>query len=85
MSEQLRRQVGDHLRGVLARAGISGTALAKRMHVSQPYVFRRVAGQTALDLDDLAQIAALTGLTIRELLPDGLLDQHFDNPSSTQD
>ena len=65
----LRERVAEEVRVLLARKRLSATQLAKRMGVSQAYMWRRLSGETAFDLDDLERIGALLGVEPAELLP----------------
>lgn len=65
----LRALVAEEVRALLARKRISATALAKSMGVSQTYVWRRLSGETAFDLDDLEKISKILECRVVDLLP----------------
>lgn len=65
----VRERVAEELRVQLARRRMSATELARRIHVTQPYLSRRMTGEIAFDLDDLEKIAGTLGVSVRELLP----------------
>ena len=65
----MREVIAEELRAVLARRRLSASELARRMGVSQPYISRRLTGDTALDIDDLEQIAGILGMEIADLFP----------------
>lgn len=58
----LRERVAEEVRALMARRKVSGTQLAKAMNVSHTYMWRRLSGATAFDLDDLERIGALLGV-----------------------
>lgn len=65
----LRERVAEEVRVQLARKRMSGTQLAKRMGVSQAYIWRRLSGETALDLNDLERIGEILAVEPSDLLP----------------
>ena len=65
----LRERTAEEVRALLARRKVSATQLAKAMQVSQAYVWRRLDGRTAFDVDDLETIARLLGVRVVDLLP----------------
>lgn len=66
----MRAAVAEEIRALLARRRISASELARRMDVTQPYISRRLTGDTALDLDDLERIANVLGVQVLDLFPD---------------
>lgn len=54
----------------MARAKMTGGALAKALGVSHAYVSRRLNGHAPFDVDDLEQIAAILGVPVASLLAD---------------
>ena len=64
----LRERVAEEVRVELARERMSATQLAKRMGVSQAYIWRRLSAETAFDLDDLERIGVLLGVEPADLL-----------------
>lgn len=67
--QSIREQIAEEVRVLLARRKISASELARRMGVTQPYISRRLNGETALDVDDLALIAQVLGVDVIDLLP----------------
>ena len=68
-SGTLRGEVAEEIRALLARRRLSNIALARAIEKSHTYVWRRLNGETAFDLDDLERIAQLLGVTVADLLP----------------
>lgn len=66
---RLRLSVAEEVRALLARRRVSGVKLAETMGRSQAYISRRLNGETAFDLDDLAHIAAVLQVPVSDLLP----------------
>ena len=62
--------VADEIRVALTRRRMSAAGLARALGVSQTYVWRRLDGQTAFDLDDLEKISDILGVPIVQLLPE---------------
>jgi transcriptional regulator with XRE-family HTH domain len=71
MSENvtLRESVAEEIRVLLARRMMSASELGRRVGMTQPYISRRLTGETAFDIDDLAKIADALGVEVAELLP----------------
>lgn len=67
-ASSLSGRVAEEIRVALTRRRMSAAALARQLGVSQTYVWRRLEGQTAFDLDDLEKIAAILEVPIVELL-----------------
>jgi len=65
----LREHVAEELRALLGRRKMSATQLARHMGVSQAYIWRRLNGETAFDLDDLEKIASILAVDVLDLLP----------------
>lgn len=65
----LRVHTAEEVRVLLARRRLSASKLAKAMGVSQTYVWRRLSGETAFDLDDLEKIADILEVDVGDLLP----------------
>jgi transcriptional regulator with XRE-family HTH domain len=61
-------RVAANVRAELARRGISQTALAVKLQKSQPFIARRLSGRVALDVADLAGIAAILDMSMSELV-----------------
>jgi transcriptional regulator with XRE-family HTH domain len=65
----LRERTAEEVRALLARRKMSATQLARELKVSQAYVWRRLSGETAFDLDDLERIANVLTVEVIDLLP----------------
>jgi hypothetical protein len=65
----LRERTAEEIRALLARRRMSATALARELRVSQTYIWRRLSGETAFDLDDLELIAKVLSVQAHDLLP----------------
>lgn len=65
----LRERTAEEIRALLARRKMSATQLGREMGISQAYIWRRLSGETAFDLDDLEKIAAILGVEVIDLLP----------------
>lgn len=64
----MRQRVAEEVRVLLARRRMSASELARRMGQTQPYVWRRLTGEVALDVDDLDQIAQVLDVQPAALL-----------------
>lgn len=65
----LRERTAEEVRVALARKRMSASQLARQMRKSQAYIWRRLSGETAFDVDDLEAIAAILDVTPVDLLP----------------
>ncbi|MDG4756311.1 helix-turn-helix transcriptional regulator [Micromonospora sp. WMMD710] len=65
----MRELVAEEIRVLLARQRISASKLARTLGMTQSYLARRMSGDTAFDVDDLARIANVLGVTVVDLLP----------------
>jgi transcriptional regulator with XRE-family HTH domain len=65
----LRVRVAEEIRVALARKRMSAARLGRELGVSQTYVWRRLKGEVAFDLDDLDRIAEILGISVASLLP----------------
>lgn len=65
----LREQVAEEVRAQMARRRMSGVQLAKAMGKSQTYLWRRLNGLTAFDMDDIEQLVRLLDLSLEDLFP----------------
>lgn len=63
----LREQVAEEVRALMARRRISGVQIAKRIGRSQTYIWRRLSGETAFDLDDLQALAVVLDVEVIDL------------------
>lgn len=64
---QLRQQVAEEVRALMARRRISGVQLAKQIGRSQAYIWRRLSGETPFDVDDLQALAAVLDVSVTDL------------------
>jgi transcriptional regulator with XRE-family HTH domain len=69
MSKPLPQFVAERVRAELGIQQISGAELARRMNVSQAYVWRRLNGETPFDVAELASLAELLGVPVTRFLP----------------
>jgi len=67
--QPLRERTAEEIRSLLARRRMSAAQLGRQMGVSQAYVWRRLSGETAFDLNDLEAIAEILGVAVVDLLP----------------
>jgi transcriptional regulator with XRE-family HTH domain len=65
----LRERVAEEIRVLLARRRMSAAQLGRQLGVSQTYIWRRLKGETAFDLDDLDRIAGVLGVAPADLFP----------------
>lgn len=65
----MRERTAEEVRVALARKRMSATQLAKQMGVSQAFIWRRLSGETAFDVDNLERIGAILGVEPADLLP----------------
>jgi transcriptional regulator with XRE-family HTH domain len=61
--------VAEEVRVALARRQMSGVKLAQQIGKSQVYVSRRLRGEVAFDVMDLALVAEALGISVTDLLP----------------
>lgn len=66
---KLREYAAEEIRALLGRRKMSATQLGRQMGVSQAYIWRRLSGETAFDLDDLQKIAAILDVEVTSFLP----------------
>ena len=64
----MRQRVAEEIRALLARRSMSGSELARRVGVTQPYMSRRLTGEIAFDVDDLQAIAEVLDVQPSDLL-----------------
>lgn len=60
--------VGAEVRGLLAKHKISQTSAGTRLGLSQSAMSRRLAGEIAFNVDELAALADLIGVPVSDLL-----------------
>ena len=66
-TESLSEQVAGEIRAYLGRHRISQAELARRMHVSGPWLNYRLTGKQPIDLNDLEQISIALGVKPTDL------------------
>ena len=62
--------VAASVRAECARQRVSQRDVARALELSHTSVHRRIRGDVPFDVDELAKIAELLGLSIHDLLPD---------------
>ena len=63
-------QIGANVRAEMARRGLTQTALADRLHISQTQVSARLRGRVPFDVNELTRVAEVLGVSLSTLLPD---------------
>lgn len=69
MQTEPRREVAGAVRAELARRQVGQRQVAEALGISQPAVSRRLAGEVAFNVDELAAVADLLGMDARDLMP----------------
>lgn len=64
------QRTGDNVRAEMARKGLSQAALAAELGMSQSMLSYRLAGRVALDVEELARIAAVLEVPVSTLMPE---------------
>ena len=67
-AQTARELVAEEARALMARRRVSQTDLAAATSTTQPYWSRRLTGAVALDVDDLAALAAFLDVPVTDLL-----------------
>lgn len=62
-------QVAEEVRALMARRRMSGVQVAKAIGRSQAYMWRRLSGETAFDIDDLEALARVLDVDVTSLFP----------------
>jgi len=70
MSKTLSDLAATRLRAVMAEERVSAAELARRLAVSNPYVWRRMHGATSLSMAELERIAAALNIPVARLIPE---------------
>lgn len=65
-------RTGANVRAEMARRGISQTALAKSLGLSQPSVSARLRGATPFDINELSAVAHFLGVPLGALIGEGV-------------
>jgi transcriptional regulator with XRE-family HTH domain len=65
----LRERVAEELRALLARRKVTPTELGRKLGRSQTWVWRRLEGEVAFDLNDLEVIADALSVAVADLFP----------------
>ena len=58
-TKSLAQRVAGNVRAEMARGGVSQSTLARKMHRTQQYVSRRVAGNIPFNVAELDEIASI--------------------------
>lgn len=69
MEMSLAASVAGEVRAEMARARISGVALAGHLGKSHAYVSRRLTGVVPFNVAELQKIAEILGVPVEQLLP----------------
>lgn len=69
MTTGVSHTVADNVRAEMARRKVSQRAMAEALGTSQPALSRRLTGEVAFDVVELASVAQLLGMDPRDLLP----------------
>lgn len=69
MTQTFTDQVAANVRGELARRRLGQVQIAQALGISQAAVSRRLNGSVPLDVNELAVIARLLGVSAADLLP----------------
>lgn len=80
MTTTATQQVAAELRANMARRRMPQTALAKATGKHQTYWSRRMLGDVALDVDDLAALAEILEISVADLLAPLLTDGRGTSP-----
>lgn len=70
MSDTPTAVAGRNIRAEMSRRGLSQTAVANRLGLSQASMSARLRGVTPFDLNEVVQLADLFGMTVDQLLVD---------------
>ncbi|WP_020525895.1 helix-turn-helix domain-containing protein [Catelliglobosispora koreensis] len=67
--QTLREGVAEEIRALMGRRNVSRQTMARALGVSHTTVWRRLSGDTALDLDELERVARVLGVEVTDLFP----------------
>lgn len=65
----ITNRIGERIRQLREKAGLSGNAFAKAAGISQPYLWEIENGQTEPSLSSLEKIALALNVKLKSLLP----------------
>lgn len=68
MTHTPAQRIGANVRAEMARRGVSQTALAEQLGITQTAVSTRLRGKVAFNVDELAAVAAALDVPIGALL-----------------
>jgi len=68
MTQTIAERVGANVRAEMTRAGVSQTALAEILGMSQPALSKRLLGKQVFDVDELTRVAEALQLDVAVLL-----------------
>jgi transcriptional regulator with XRE-family HTH domain len=71
MALTYNENVAAEVRAVMARQRRSQTDLASALGWSQPFLSRRLTGETAFNTDEIEQLAEILGVPISQLVMTG--------------
>jgi transcriptional regulator with XRE-family HTH domain len=67
--EDVREEVAAEVRAQLARKRVSGASAAAQLDVTQIYLWRRLSGRVAFDVNDLTALARLLDVPVTAFFP----------------
>lgn len=65
----LTDRIGERVRNLREKAGLSGNAFAKLAGVSQPYLWEIENGKTEPSITSLEKISRALGISLKALIP----------------
>lgn len=68
MADTPAQKVGRNVRAEMARNGITQDVLAARLNLTQPAVSRRLSGSVPFNVDELAVVTRMVGLSLSRLV-----------------
>lgn len=74
MRDAINKAVGDELRGLRARKNLSRPELAKLTGISRPTIQRFEIGERSPDMQQLARLLSVLGISMREFVDRALRD-----------
>lgn len=63
--------VAEEIRALMGRRQINKAEMARRLHVSEVWIGRRLNGKLPINLNELQSIAQVLGVQVADLLPPG--------------
>jgi len=68
-SRPISSAVGSDIRLAIRRSGKTQDVVARELHVSSPWVNRRINGHVEITLEDLQRLADVLDIRVQDLLP----------------